>query len=39
MDWVIDLDIGGFFDSLDWSLVEKAVAHHRDAGRRPSSRG
>jgi RNA-directed DNA polymerase len=29
-DWVIDLDIAGFFDSLDWSLVEKAVAHHTD---------
>jgi group II intron reverse transcriptase/maturase len=29
-DWVIDLDISGFFDNLDWSLVEKAVAHHTD---------
>jgi len=27
-DWVIDLDIKGFFDNLDNDLVEKAVAHH-----------
>ena len=27
-DWVIDLDIKGFFDSLDHGLVERAVAHH-----------
>jgi RNA-directed DNA polymerase len=27
-DWVIDLDIKAFFDSLDWELVERAVAHH-----------
>jgi RNA-directed DNA polymerase len=24
-DWVIDLDIRGFFDNLDWSLVLRAV--------------
>jgi group II intron reverse transcriptase/maturase len=29
-DWVIDLDIKGFFDSLDHRLVERAVAHHTD---------
>ena len=29
-DWVIDLDIKAFFDSLDWELVEKALAHHTD---------
>jgi RNA-directed DNA polymerase len=29
-DWVIDLDIKAFFDSLDWELVERAVAHHTD---------
>lgn len=29
-DWVIDLDIKGFFDNLDWDLVERAVAHHID---------
>ena len=27
-DWVIDLDIKGFFDNLDWNLVLKAVQHH-----------
>lgn len=29
-DWVIDLDIRAFFDSLDWNLVERAVAHHTE---------
>jgi RNA-directed DNA polymerase len=27
-DWVIDLDIKGFFDNLDHDLVLKAVRHH-----------
>ena len=27
-DWVVDLDIKAFFDSLDHDLVERAVAHH-----------
>jgi hypothetical protein len=27
-NWVIDLDIQGFFDNLDHELVVKAVAHH-----------
>jgi RNA-directed DNA polymerase len=27
-DWVIDLDIKGFFDNLDHSLVMRAVRHH-----------
>jgi RNA-directed DNA polymerase len=27
-DWVVDLDIKGFFDNLDHDLVLKAVAHH-----------
>jgi RNA-directed DNA polymerase len=27
-DWVIDLDIKAFFDSLDHALVERAVAQH-----------
>jgi RNA-directed DNA polymerase len=31
-DWVIDLDIQGFFDNLDHDLVLKAVAHHTDQG-------
>lgn len=29
-DWVIDLDIKAFFDSLDHDLVERAVAAHTD---------
>ena len=29
-NWVIDLDIQGFFDNLDHELVLKAVAHHTD---------
>jgi len=29
-DWVIDLDIQGFFDNLDHDLVLKAVEHHTD---------
>lgn len=29
-DWVIDLDIKAFFDSLDHELVERAVARHTD---------
>lgn len=29
-DWVVDLDIKAFFDSLDHNLVERAVAHHTD---------
>jgi RNA-directed DNA polymerase len=29
-DWVIDLDIKAFFDSVPWDLVLKAVEHHTD---------
>jgi group II intron reverse transcriptase/maturase len=29
-DWVIDMDIQGFFDNLDHDLVLKAVRHHTD---------
>jgi RNA-directed DNA polymerase len=29
-DWVVDLDIQGFFDNLDHDLVLKVVAHHTD---------
>ena len=29
-DWVLDLDIKGFFDSIDWELLLKAVHHHTD---------
>lgn len=28
-DWVIDLDIRGFFDTIDHELMLKAVDHHR----------
>jgi group II intron reverse transcriptase/maturase len=29
-DWVIDLDIKSFFDSISHDLIERAVAHHTD---------
>jgi RNA-directed DNA polymerase len=29
-DWVLDLDIRSFFDSVPWDLILKAVAHHTD---------
>ena len=29
-DWVLDLDIQSFFDSVPWQLVLKAVARHTD---------
>jgi RNA-directed DNA polymerase len=29
-DWVLDLDIKGFFDSLDWELLLKAIRRHTD---------
>lgn len=29
-DWVIDLDIKGFFDNLDHELMMRAVEHHTD---------
>ena len=29
-NWVIDLDIKGFFDNLDWNLVMRAVKRHTD---------
>lgn len=29
-DWVVDLDIKAFFDSIPHDLVERAVAHHTD---------
>jgi RNA-directed DNA polymerase len=33
-DWVVDLDIQKFFDSVPWELMLKAVAHHIDTDRR-----
>ncbi|CAN5903390.1 group II intron reverse transcriptase/maturase [soil metagenome] len=29
-DWVVDLDVKSFFDSVDHQLMRKAVAHHTD---------
>ena len=29
-DWVLDMDIRKFFDTVPWNLVLKAVAHHTD---------
>jgi RNA-directed DNA polymerase len=29
-DWVLDLDIKGFFDSIDWGLMLAAVRRHTD---------
>jgi RNA-directed DNA polymerase len=29
-DWVLDIDIRKFFDSIPWDLTLKAVAHHTD---------
>jgi len=29
-DWVVDVDIKAFFDSIPHDLVERAVAHHTD---------
>jgi len=29
-DWVIDLDVKAFFDTVPWDLMLKAVAHHTD---------
>ena len=29
-DWVLDMDIRAFFDSVPWELILKAVAHHSD---------
>jgi RNA-directed DNA polymerase len=30
LDWVIDLDVKAYFDSIPHDLVERAVAHHTD---------
>ena len=27
-DWVLDIDVKGYFDSIDWELMLKAVRHH-----------
>lgn len=29
-DWVVDLDIKGFFDNIDWTLLMRALRRHTD---------
>jgi RNA-directed DNA polymerase len=29
-DWVLDIDVKGYFDSINWELLLKAVRHHTD---------
>lgn len=29
-DWVLDLDVQSYFDSIDWELMLKAARHHTD---------
>jgi len=29
-DYVLDIDVKGFFDNLDWELMLKAIRHHTD---------
>jgi retron-type reverse transcriptase len=29
-DWVVDLDVKAFFDTVSWDLVLKVVARHTD---------
>ena len=29
-DWIVDLDIRSFFDSVSWELMQRAVARHTD---------
>src|SRR5580693_7443482 len=29
-DWVLDIDVKGYFDSIDWGLLLKAIRHHTD---------
>ena len=29
-NWVLDIDVKGYFDSIDWVLLLKAVRHHTD---------
>jgi group II intron reverse transcriptase/maturase len=30
-DFVLDIDVKGYFDSIDWKLLLKAVRHHTDS--------
>ena len=29
-DWVLDIDVQSYFDSIDWERLLKAVRHHTD---------
>ncbi len=29
-NWVLDIDVKGYFDNIDWELLLKAVRHHTD---------
>lgn len=29
-DWVLDIDVQSYFDSIDWELLLKPVRHHTD---------
>jgi RNA-directed DNA polymerase len=29
-DWVLDIDVQSYFDSIDWEPLLKAVRHHTD---------
>lgn len=29
-DWVLNLDVRAFFDSIDWELLLRAIRHHTD---------
>ena len=29
-NWVLDIDVKGYFDNIDWELLLKAVHHHTD---------
>ena len=29
-NWVLDIDVKGYFDAIDWELLLKAVRHHTD---------
>jgi len=35
-DWIVDLDVKAFFDSVPWDLMLKAVARHTECYSKPS---
>ena len=38
-DWVVDLDVKAFFDTVSWDLTMKAVTRHRPGVARAASQG